>query len=255
MARRPAYTAPALEKGIDILELLADAGGGLTISEIAAKLGRRMSELFRIVVVLERRGWLQKDPETARYSVTWHVLRLAHRGTPAQTLTGAAAPVMHELSMRINQSCHLVVRSGTQGLVVLREENRLRHANLSVRQGAVFRLVPSCSGYVLLAHLEAAERDGLLATLPRPRDLSRAKLVKILERARRRGYELHPSPVTPGVTDISYPVRGFDGSVVAALTVPYLHALDRSLPTTVERTRRLLEQAARRISRTLGAPD
>jgi DNA-binding IclR family transcriptional regulator len=54
------------------------------------------------------------------------------------------------------------------------------------------------------------------------------------------------------VTDISYPIRGFDGKVAAALTVPYLHALDDSLPTSVEQTRRLLDDAARRISHSLG---
>jgi DNA-binding IclR family transcriptional regulator len=58
--------------------------------------------------------------------------------------------------------------------------------------------------------------------------------------------------MTAGVTDISYPVRGFDGAVIAALTVPYLHVFDNSLPTTVEQSRRLLEEAARRISQSLG---
>jgi hypothetical protein len=40
--------------------------------------------------------------------------------------------------------------------------------------------------------------------------------------------------------------------VVAALTVPFLHVLDDSVPTTVEQTRRVLEKSARRISRSLG---
>ena len=238
---------------MDIIELLADAEEGLTVSEISQRLKRRMSELFRIIVVMERRGWLQKDRETSRYSVTYHVLKLAHRGTPTQTLTSAAAPVMQELSTRINQSCHLVVRSGTQGLVILRQENQLRHANLSVRLGAVIELVSSCSGHVLLAHLDPAERELLLRTVPRPRGMSKLKVNVVLEKVRKRGYEIHTSPITAGVTDISYPVRGFDDKVVAALTVPYLHALDNSLPTSVEQTRRLLEEAARRISQSLGA--
>ena len=76
---------------MDIIETLADAESGLTVSEIAAKLGRPMSELFRIIVVMQQRGWLQKDPESSRYGVTYHVLRLAHRSTPTQTLTAAAA--------------------------------------------------------------------------------------------------------------------------------------------------------------------
>jgi len=237
---------------MDIIELLADAESGLSVSEISQRLKRRMSELFRIVVVMERRGWLQKDPETWRYSVTYHVLKLAHRGTPTQTLTAAAGPVMQDLSTRINQSCHLVVRSGTQGLVILRQENQKRHANLSVRLGAVIELVASCSGHVLLAHLDPEEREDLLRSARRPRGMSRSKVETLLEKVRKRGYELHPSPVTAGVTDISYPIRGFDGKVVAALTIPYLHVFDNSLPTTVDQTRRLVDEAARRISRLLG---
>jgi DNA-binding IclR family transcriptional regulator len=251
-AQQRRYSAPALEKGIDIIEQLAEAESGLSVSEISQRLKRPMSELFRIIIVLERRRWLQKDPETARYSVTYHVLKLAHRGTPSQSLTLAAAPVMHELSGRINQSCHLVALSGMQGLVILRQENPRRHANLSVRMGATIELATSCSGRILLAHLDAASRDDLLRLLPRPRGTSRDKLLRILERIRRQGYEIQPSPITAGVTDLSYPVRGFDGTVMAALTVPYLHVLDKSLPTTVEQTRRQVEEAARRISKSLG---
>lgn len=246
------YSAPALEKGIDIVELLAEAESGLTVSEISQRFGRPMSELFRVIIVMERRGWLQKDPETSRYSVTYQVLKLAHRATPAQGLTLAAAPVIHELSRRINQSCHLVVLSQSQGLVILRQENPKRHANLSVRLGATIALDSSCSGQVLLAHLESAERESVLAELPRSRNVARAKLLKNLERIRKQGYEVQPSPITAGVTDVSYPVRGFDGKVMAALTVPYLHVLDDSLPTTVEQTRKLVEDAARRVSRSLG---
>jgi DNA-binding IclR family transcriptional regulator len=241
------YSAPALEKGIDIIEALADAESGLTVSEIAARLRRPMSELFRIIIVMQQRGWLQKDPATSRYSVTYHVLKLAHQSTPAHTLTAAAAPVMHELSVRIDQSCHLVIRSGNEGLVILRQENQRRHANLSVRMGAVIDLVTSCSGLVLLAHLDAEERERVL-----PRGKLTAQLIAKLAQVRKRGYEQHRSPITPGVTDIGCPVFAFDGKIMASLTIPYLHVLDNSVPLTVAQTRRLIEQAARRISQSLG---
>lgn len=241
------YAAPALEKGIDIVEALAEAESGLTVSEIAARLKRRMSELFRIVVVMQQRGWLQKDPASSRYSLTYHVLRLAHHATPAQTLTGAAAPVMHELSVRINQSCHLVVRSGSQGLIIFRQENQRRHANLSVRVGGVVDLWTSCSGLNILAHLDPDERARFI-----PRAKNTAALKARLNRIRSRGYEVHRSPVTAGVTDIGCPIFGFDGHVVAALTVPYLHVLDNSVSNTVEQTRAHVQEAARRISQSLG---
>jgi DNA-binding IclR family transcriptional regulator len=139
------------------------------------------------------------------------------------------------------------------GLVILRQENPMRHANLSVRMGATLRLVTSCSGQILLAHLDPDERDHLLDSMPSPLAIPRAKLLKTLARIRKQGFQVRASPITAGVTDISYPLRGIDGKVLAALTVPYLHVLDDSLPTTVEQTRRLVEDAARRISRALGA--
>ncbi len=237
---------------MDIIELLADAEGGLAVSEIAQRLGRPMSEFFRIIIVMERRGWLQKDPESARYSVTYHVLKLAHLGTPTKSLTLAAATVMNELANCINQSCHLVVLSGTQALVILRQENPQRHANLTVRLGATLKLITSCSGHVLLAHLAPDRLEAVLQSLPGRQEISRDRLQRILSQVRKRGFEIQRSPITSGVTDISYPVRGHDGEVMAALTVPYLHVLDDSLPTTVEQTRRLVEESARRISRALG---
>ena len=184
--------------------------------------------------------------------MTYQVLKLAHRSTPAQALTQAASPLMNNLANHIDQSCHMVVRSGDQGLVILRQENPKRHANLSVRMGAAISLATSCSGHVLLAHMNSDELDQLMRSLPRPRGMSRANLERTLERVRKRGYDLQRSPVTAGVTDISYPIRGFDGKVVAALTVPYLHVLDDSLPTTVEQTRRMLEETARQVSHGLG---
>ncbi|WP_204311167.1 helix-turn-helix domain-containing protein, partial [Klebsiella michiganensis] len=68
-AAAPNYSAPALEKGIDVIELLGNEPFGLTITEISQRLGRSVSELFRVVVALDRRGWLHKDAASDRYRV------------------------------------------------------------------------------------------------------------------------------------------------------------------------------------------
>ena len=57
------YRAPALEKGLDILELLARATAPMTISQIASALGRSVSELFRMVIALEHRGYITQASE------------------------------------------------------------------------------------------------------------------------------------------------------------------------------------------------
>lgn len=245
------YSAPALEKGIDILELLGTAPGGLTISEIAQRLGRSISEVFRVIIVMERRRWLHKDPGSDRYSVTWRVLDVAFRATPAQALTHVAAPVMHELAAATNQSCHLVVRGEGRGMVVQRQEN-IGPVGFGMRLGAVVDLVVSCSGHVLLAFAAEERREALVESLPRPDGLTLARLRERLEIVRVQGHEMQPSARTAGVTDISYPVFGFDGHVAAALTIPYLVTIDGSARTSLEETRVLLGEAAVRVSAGLG---
>ena len=50
------YTTPALEKGLDILELFASTSDELSKREVARRLGRTVSEIFRMLVCLEERG-------------------------------------------------------------------------------------------------------------------------------------------------------------------------------------------------------
>jgi len=249
---RTTYAAPALERGFDILELLATVPGGLTISEIAQHLGRSMGEVFRVTIVMERRGWLRKDAAGDRYRVSYWMLDIAYRATPAQSLATVAAPVMQDLSTATNQSCHLVVRAEGRGLVIQRNENA-GPAGFAMRTGSVIDLVTSCSGHVLLAFEDDARRGAVLDMLDPPAADALRALAPRLAMVRERGYEMTPSARTAGVTDISVPVFGFDTHVAAALTVPYLVMIDGSQTTDLDQTRERLVAAGERISRLLGA--
>jgi len=57
LAGEKKYSAPALEKGLDILELLSEQEIGLTQVEIARSLDRTVGEIFRMLVVLQNRGF------------------------------------------------------------------------------------------------------------------------------------------------------------------------------------------------------
>ena len=245
------YSAPALEKGFDVVELLAAAPGGLTISEIALRLGITISQIFRMIVVMERRGWLYKDRESDRYRVSYKVLDLAYRATPAQELAYVATPLMHSLAAQAEQSCHLVAKYGNQAIVLLRQESP-RPVGLLVRLGTAVDLVASSSGHVLLAFSEPDDCEATLASLQYPPNLSEADLRKALTRVRKRGYEMMPSSRVTGVRDISRPVFGFDGRIAAALTIPFLAFIDGSQQVNLEETEELLAETARRISEKLG---
>ncbi|CAM5207349.1 Transcriptional regulator, IclR family OS=Bosea thiooxidans OX=53254 GN=SAMN05660750_04639 PE=4 SV=1 [Bosea thiooxidans] len=55
------YRAPALEKGLDIIELLASSASGMSLTAIASTLGRSMGEIYRIALALEARGYIRRD--------------------------------------------------------------------------------------------------------------------------------------------------------------------------------------------------
>lgn len=245
------YSAPALEKGFDVIELLAGDPTGLTISEIAARLRLTISQIFRMIIVMERRGWLFKDTESDRYRVSYKVLELAYRATPAQELAYVATPVMHALAAEAEQSCHLVVQFGPQAMILLRQENP-GAIGLSVRLGTLVDLVASSSGHVLLAFSGADTLRETLARCRFPAKLGEAELHQILGRVRERGYEMMASAKAAGVRDISYPIFGFDGNVIAALTIPFLEFIDGSQAVGFEQAQAMLARSARQISEALG---
>lgn len=246
------YAAPALDKAFDIIELLASKPRGALISEMAAELNRSVGELFRIVMVMEKRGFLQKSLDTDRYTVAYKILDLAYRATPAQDLTRAAAPAMEALALAVEQSCHLVVPNGGIGLVVARQENPIVRG-FALRLGAPVDLIRSCSGHVLLAFSPPDRVRRILELAPAGGTaVDTGKLRKRLDKVRRQGFEMMASAITRGVTDMSYPVLGFHGDVMAALTIPFLELIDGSQKVAMAEARERLRESARQVSTSLG---
>ena len=107
------YRAPALDKGLDILELLASIDGGLTQAEIAKALGRSPNENYRMLDRLVRRGYVVRN-DAERFELTLKLFGLAHLHRPIRRLVSQATPLMRDLAARIQQANHLAVydRSG-----------------------------------------------------------------------------------------------------------------------------------------------
>ncbi|EGF90016.1 iclR helix-turn-helix domain protein [Asticcacaulis biprosthecium C19] len=243
--KAPVYSAPALEKGFTILELLSEFPRGLTITEMAGKLGFSVSEIFRVIMVMERLAWLRRHPGD-RFRVTLRLLEMGFKATPVDDLVETAAPFMRDLANRIEQSCHLVVRNAERGMIVHRQQTP-GPTVFAVRVGAEIVLETSCSGHVLLAF--DAVNDG--RAVP-PLSLDSA-LETTLRKVRARGYEMMKSARTVGVTDISYPIFGGNGVAVAALTVPFLQLIDGTQKVERDDARVVLQETCRQISEELGA--
>ena len=110
------YRAPALEKGLDILELLAAERGPVTRKEIFNRLGRSRGELSRMVHALEFRGYIERDAVSDGYRLSDRSLLMDRPQPCTRTLIETALPVMRQLALSLGQSCHLVLRPGSAAL-------------------------------------------------------------------------------------------------------------------------------------------
>ncbi len=242
------YRAPALEKGLDILELLAAQSQPMTLTAIVNRLGRSHGELFRMVQVLEFRGYIEQDPSNEGYRLTDRLFSLGMQQPWTRSLIEIALPVMRQLALAVGQSCHLALHTLGDMVVVARMELS-EQLGFSVRVGYRRPLVQAASGAVLYAFQPEDVRRRWEKLLNPP--LSDSELAEFRAHAdaiRERHVELTPSKFVAGVTDISAPVmRG--GMAAAALTVPYLKKLQPSL--SPKETAELVRQAADRISNQL----
>jgi DNA-binding IclR family transcriptional regulator len=244
----PKYRAPALDKGLDIIELLAAASVPLSIADISDGVGRSRGEIFRMLQVLEERSYIARGEGDIGYSITPKLFRLGMEQPQVKSVVEAALPVMHRLANEIGQPCHLVVPSGEQIVVVARIDPP-GDIGLVVRVGHRRPMSHSTSGSVLLAFQSDEVRMHWIETIAgyEP-DLDHKKLLKTIKQTRLRGYASDPSQVVDGVTDLSAPILQHDHAV-CALTVPFIKRSNSSI--TMEATVTQLKEAALDISEML----
>ena len=220
---KAAYAAPALEKGLDILELLAETGEPLSTRVIAERLQRSKSEIFRMVFVLQQRGYLEREPGTDRLGLSRRLFDLGIRTPGGKQLTSVVLPLMERFSEESGQAAHLVVLSRAQTVVLATTAGHL-DASVIVRPRYGRPALDANSGLLILAFQSEARRRGLMREAPpeiRQR-LDDPETHAALAEIRALGHRIAPSRDILAVTDIACPVIGPAGHAEAAILVPCL---------------------------------
>ena len=220
---KAAYAAPALEKGLDILELLAETGEPLSTRVIAERLQRSKSEIFRMVFVLQQRGYLEREPGTDRLGLSRRLFDLGIRTPGGKQLTSVVLPLMERFSEESGQAAHLVVLSRAQTVVLATTAGHL-DASVIVRPGYGRPALDANSGLLILAFQSEARRRGLMReAAPEIRQrLDEPATQTALAEIRTIGHRIAPSRDILAVTDIACPVIGPAGHAEAAILVPCL---------------------------------
>lgn len=252
MSAKKQYAAPALEKGLDMLELLASEPEGLNVAQITEKLERSYGELFRMLMVLEQRGYVESQSHSDRYQLSLKMFSLANNYPPVKRITSVAAPILKKLAFTIEQSCHLVTMFDGRGRVIAQQDSPSSR-NFGVKLGAEAPLMNTCSGHVLMSFASEEELNLMLSKIPagdpKPK---KGGFKDMSQKIRADGFEAMKSRQLQGVFDIGYPVFDNSGDVTAALVVPFLEFIDDSHPVTFEEAKPLILKASQEMSKQLG---
>jgi DNA-binding IclR family transcriptional regulator len=220
---KAAYAAPALEKGLDILELLAETGEPLSTRVIAERLRRSKSEIFRMVFVLQQRGYLEREAGTDRLGLSRRLFDLGIRTPGGKQLTSVVLPLMERFSEESGQAAHLVVLSRAQTVVLATTAGHL-DASVIVRPGYGRPALDANSGLLILAFQSEGRRRGLMreAAAEIRQHLDEPRTQAAFSEIRTLGHRIAPSRDILAVTDIACPVIGPAGHAEAAILVPCL---------------------------------
>jgi DNA-binding IclR family transcriptional regulator len=241
------YRAPALDKGLDILELLSEQPGGLTRAEIVKAMGKGPSEVYRMLERLVARDYVGRSREGDRYALTMKLFVLGHRHPPVRRLVARALPLMDAFALAVRQSCHLVVQDRDMAIVVA-QASTPGNWEFGIRVGAQIDLLATSSGQTLLAFQdEEAREDTLARWAGTEATAAYAKLAPALAEYRRLGHRIGSSQQIRGVDDISVPVLAFGGRAVAVLTCPYIERLD-NVAANIDETLAALSDVAAKLS-------
>ncbi len=215
------YRAPALEKGLEILEILARADRPLSTAQIAERNGRSVAELYRMLQVLEAYEYIQQSPEQEGFMLTRKMLQLASENQPIQDLVEYALPRMRTLADSVAQSCHLTIASRERIVVILRAESASA-TNFSVRVGYSQAIPLAASGRLLFALQSNETKAKWLEIMKAANALDNETVfLKRITEIEKQGYEVRESTFIDGLTDISAPIM--DGNhAIAAITIPFI---------------------------------
>ena len=150
-------TSQTLDRGIRVLTALADATAGLTVAQLAERVGAPRTAGYRLVATLEAHGLARRDPE-GRVHLGMGVLRLAARVHPL--LREAATPPLRRLAEAVGATAHLTVAEGPDALAIAVVEPTWTDYHMAYRVGSRHRLAQGAAGKAILLGRSVAGRGG-----------------------------------------------------------------------------------------------
>jgi DNA-binding IclR family transcriptional regulator len=219
-----------------------------------ADAGLHKSTAFRLLEALRRHSLVAVDEVTGRYRLGLGLFELGMAAVSRLDVGQCAPPFLEALATQTGESASLGIFEAPEVVHILRVESShpLRLPSLAGRRSPAY-----CTGIgkAILAHIEPDSLEAYLREVtlhPRtPRTITDPDALRAeLRRVRLRGWSLDDEEIFPGLRCVAAPIFGFDGRVVAGLSVagPASRMPKEALPRFASKAM----EAASEISRRLG---
>ncbi|BBH68811.1 IclR family transcriptional regulator [Actinoplanes sp. OR16] len=239
----------SVDRALSILEILARRKGA-GVTEIGRELGVHKSTAFRLLAALESRGFVEQTQERGTYRLGLGVVRLAGAVTAQLDLSRQGNEACDRLAADLGETVNIAILDSGRAVNVTQSRGA---ASISSHNwvGRQTPLHATSSGKVLLAFAQAEMADGDLERFTAATVTDGAELSRQLAQIREAGWGFTAEEYEVGLNAVAAPIRGADGSVIAALSVSGpAYRLDRaSFPAIAER----VIAAAAEVSGRMGA--
>jgi DNA-binding IclR family transcriptional regulator len=219
--RGPVALVQSVDRALSVLEILG-ARGEAGVTEIAGELGVHKSTAFRLVAVLESRGFVEQLEDRGKYRLGFGIVRLAGATAAQMDLAQEGRRTCEELAAELGETVNVAIQDGDRVVNISQVRGT---ASISTHNwvGQGTPLHATSSGKVLLAFAPEPVRASVLsaeleryteATVTDPHRLER-ELEEVVE----RGWAATVEEYEVGLSAVAAPVRDTEGGVVAAVSV------------------------------------
>ena len=244
----------AVERTLEILEVVAHRNGGMSNAEISRKLNIPKSSASYILRTLEHRGYLRRDPETGKYRLGVKVLSLSRGALSGIDVREAALPLMRQLVEHTRLTAHLAILDGDEAVYV-EKVDAPGFIKMDTWVGRRMEIHSTSVGKALAAWLAADKIEAILHSRGMKKCTSKTivtppRFMKELEKVRELGYSVDDEENNLGVRCCGAPIFGASGEVEASLGLT--GTIQQVTPESLPKYAGSLKEATARISRLLG---
>lgn len=248
------YSVPGLERGLAILEYLAEHPEGKSQNEIAEALKCPSASVFRMTLSLEKAGYLIRNPKTKAFRHTMKMLMLGQKAISEIDLVGNALPVMRTLRDKLHDTVALGVLNETE-IIVLESVLGSHLFRFSLTAGHRIGLHASAPGKAIVGFLPEDQRDRTIQAIKfvkyNENTITTAKAFQQeLATVREKGYSVDRGEEYASIYCLGAPIFDRNGYPIAAIWVtgPDNRVKPSQYPAIGEQIR----DGALEISRVLG---